>query len=352
MGWGVVPVGSGDTLQAAQIMEVRGAIQERQSTINYVWSSGLSAPASIIAGDICSSADIMEYRGKIEEMIPSFVNESNQATWSLGAIMTHVFSTGRTDWIRIPARVSSTEGNIVSGDIAYIEHMNEMQEILDELRWIRIGVSVHADDNTKMGLFKSSNTGYSATRAAAIDDYWNVIASAPVTPIAYHNTVHHAGQEIYYNYASPPSGYQIPVAEWSRVFYETDYKLPEDCITSARASWTMNSLYADSGQTMAWTSYDVVITASDTITNSFGSGDWAYGNTVVTFSTPTTAFSYYSTADGDNFVTGAVNYLQARGMEVEPSDLDTAVWLVGNNYGMGFVTDIDYIYLQLNYTYK
>jgi|GEM_PF-3230586 len=136
MGWSLLPVSIGQEASAAQINELRAAIIERRRAVGFAADGGLDDPPVVASGELCAAETINAYRARLEEVIPKYldIDESGNA-WTKSAILAAAFGPGKTQWTTVPSRAGTPEDSpgLEAGDVMYVEHLNEMKDVIDLL---------------------------------------------------------------------------------------------------------------------------------------------------------------------------------------------------------------------------
>ncbi len=154
MGWSELPVSEGSLVTAAQMGELRSAIIERRRAVNFAAAAGLGDPPVVSAGSLATAATLNAYRARLEEIIPHYIdtNETGYG-WTKAGVISEAFGQGRTEWTRVPARAGETSyaAELVAGDVMYVEHINELKDVIDLLYLVPLkefdGREYAADDS-------------------------------------------------------------------------------------------------------------------------------------------------------------------------------------------------------------
>ena len=348
MAWTSIPVSVGDEIKIGQLTEVRNAILERQQVV------GGSAPQAVNVGDALLASIINEYRGEIDSLIPDFIDETSGNYWTKADLFENLFGSGRTDWLRRPARdpAGATQGALQSGDICYIEHINEMHDVLNKLAWFEVLADDYEDENYHSILEKGGGSGRQATRSEAVDEFWSSllqsgISSRPtVTPLLH----------VHFRYRENTDPYAMD-GDLRRAFAVVnipDY--PVD-IMDAKALVEITSNFEDAiDGNQPFNSYAAKLFGSTTSPGILGEGDWAFGAEVASVNvndlggTEIIAFDHAALEEGANF------YIQERGKDTCPNRLKTANWYKPPepSYAGDGVSHLilDVLFLKLNFEYK
>ena len=354
MAWTLVRVSVGDEIKAGQINEVRDAILERQQVV------GGTAPQVVNAGDTLLASIINEYRGKIDGLIPDFVDETSGNHWTKAELFESLYGTGRTDWLRRPARdpAGETEGALQIGDICYKEHINEMYDMLNKLCWFKLNASVYEDGNGNCELYKDQEGDWKATRSEAVDTWWTDLQAATITP--YDGSLWQFRIQYKYNTSYKMTQMFVP-GNLIRVFRKVTIPDYPKTIIDAKAKAGIASYYTDfeGGEPVwkAFASYAAKLFGSATSPGILGSEDWDFG----TEKASTTVDSVYHDQediriidfDHSDIQLNADYYIREQSKLTRPDNIKTADWTGGSGENMGGTRITVYsLLLKLNFAYQ
>ncbi|KPJ62763.1 MAG: hypothetical protein AMS15_02930 [Planctomycetes bacterium DG_23] len=318
MAWTLVPVSIGDEIKAAQLSEVRSALMERQQV------AGGTPPPTVNAGDALLGSVINEYRGRINGIIPDFIDETTGNYWTKAALFESLYGSGRSDWLRRPSRApgGELEGYLLTGDICYIEHINEMYDVLNELAWVKVFADDYLDENEHTLLQKSGMSGPQATRSDAVDEFWSslqdsIIISRPlITPWLYAHTRYQQGTD--------PYGMDGDLRRSFAVVSIPTY--PFD-IVDARALVEISSYYEDAiDGDIPFNSYSARLFGSTTSPGTLNDGDWNFGAEVASVGVTDLGGTEIIDFDHSALEQGANFFIQQQGKNTRPDRLKTANW--------------------------
>ncbi len=325
MGWSNTPLLSiGDTVQVSQIAEVRAAIIERRDAVGLSFSVAERA-----VGDVCIASSLNNYREHIETLIPHFLNEETGDQWTKATLFEHVFGAGRTNWTNKPAR--DPEGPIygntlAAGTVMYVEHLNEMQQVLNELAWVAVSLAEWVDSNGWDALLKEAGAADCTTKASCIS--------------AFQNDLDNAAPEAGDPMVGPRAGIELVADE--HVNGETLYDLwtePElaryfcrvttpDISGGVSARTLLNGIgysVLDPGTGDPWPTWEASVYYSASEPDPLGSGHWNFGTLLA--STNVTEDGSDITFTMDVSLSGNTTYyLQFRGKESGLGALENEDW--------------------------
>ncbi len=348
MSWTLVPVSVGDEIKAGQLTEVRNAILERQQLV------GGSGPQAVNAGDTLLASIINEYRGKIDGLIPDFIDETSGNYWTKANLFESLYGSGRTSWLRRPARApgGQLQGSLQSGDICYIEHINEMHDVLNKLGWFAVLAYNYEDENGHSILQTSALSGPQSTRGEAVDEFWSnleesVIYSRPLIPPLF---------DANFRYLEDTDPFAMD-GDLRRAFVVAaipDFPLD---IVDAKALVEITSYFEDAiDGKQPFNSYAAKLFGSTTSPGTLDEDDWDFGVGVASVEvsdlggTEIIDFVHILLQKGANF------YMQERGKNTRPNRLKTANWYdpPDPSHSGDAVSDLllHALFLKLNFDYK
>lgn len=349
MSWTLVPVSVGNEIKAGQLTEVRNAILERQQVV------GGSGPQAVNAGDTLLASIINEYRGKIDGLIPNFIDETSGNYCTKANLFESLYGSGRTSWLRWPARApgGQLQGSLQSGDICYIEHINEMHDVLNKLGWFAVSADDYEDENGYSILQKSALSGPQSTRGDAVDEFWSnledssVIYPRPVIPPLF---------DANFRYLEDTDPFAMD-GDLRRAFVVVAIPGFSLDIVDAKALVEFTSYFEDAiDGKQPFNSYAAKLLGSATSPGILNEDDWDFGVEVASVEvndlggTEIIDFAHTLLQKGANF------YMQERGKNTSPNCLKTANWYEppDPSHSGDAVSDLllHALFLKLNFDYK
>lgn len=349
MGWSKTPlVAIGDVIQASQIDEVRSAIIERRDALGLSFSVPDKSP-----GNVCFASTVNVYRQRIETLIPEygrFTDGSTWEDWTKAQVFEAALGAGRNNWMNTPARDPqevSYGNNLAGGTIMYVEHLSEMQAVLNQLRWIKKELQSYADVNGVGGLHKLPEASAYESKTECIAAFEDDIAAASplVEGISNYGGIwlrtYQEGEapDITYNL------YTVPF-DLNRGFMEVDtpdvggfnqVKVSGGCTSQLNA--------AD-----PWPSWQALIYYATTDPDPLDADDWNFGTLLASAQVSQSGsimMEGVTTPPGDTAI-----YLQMRGKETDFSSLESENWLEQIARQAHWGGDHVYMYFECNFQYQ
>ncbi len=167
MAWSELPVLDKEVKTFEQMAELHDAIVERADAVGIDVSGLTASPAK---GDLEIFELLNNWRSVLESVIPRYyriLQYPDREAYTLTTALTEASGRPRTDWIRIPLGLPGglTFGDLQKKDIIVKDHINELHDVINLLRYIRLAGSVGFLE--KIGTDTQHDTSWEDTRASA-----------------------------------------------------------------------------------------------------------------------------------------------------------------------------------------
>lgn len=125
MAWIDLPVIIDDEVTSSQLNEINTGIYER---------GGLDS--SILSDDELNSTILNTFRSRVEALIGDFWDLTRKIPYTKENLFTDALVGDGTDWTRLPSRLGPVSyGSLQLDDLICVEHINEMKQALDKLKY-------------------------------------------------------------------------------------------------------------------------------------------------------------------------------------------------------------------------